>query len=87
MDEIKEIVDKVLRGIDLTEIESEDGWWETSTGAEFGKQKKELLIATLRSHLTRHSNERAEACRCNRQPISIRCNNCGGLVPVKQPAV
>jgi len=29
--------------------------------------------------------ELAEACRCNRQPISIRCNNCGGLVPVKQP--
>ena len=31
-------------------------------------------------------NERAETCRCNRKPIVIRCNACGGLVPVKPPA-
>jgi hypothetical protein len=26
----------LLKGIDKTEIESADGWWETSSGAEFG---------------------------------------------------
>jgi hypothetical protein len=26
----------LLKGIDKTEIESADGWWETSTGADFG---------------------------------------------------
>lgn len=26
----------LLKGIDKTEIESTDGWWETSSGAEFG---------------------------------------------------
>ncbi len=26
----------LLKGIDETEIESADGWWETSSGAEFG---------------------------------------------------
>jgi hypothetical protein len=27
---------KILKGIDQTETESEDGYWETSVGAEFG---------------------------------------------------
>jgi hypothetical protein len=26
----------LLKGIDQTENESDDGWWETSTGAKFG---------------------------------------------------
>ena len=26
----------LLKGIDQTECESADGWWETSTGAAFG---------------------------------------------------
>ncbi len=26
----------LLKGIDKTEIESADGWWETSSGADFG---------------------------------------------------
>jgi hypothetical protein len=26
----------LLKGIDKTEVESADGWWETSSGAEFG---------------------------------------------------
>jgi hypothetical protein len=40
----------ILKGIDQTEIESEDGWWETSTGAKLGaealKQILELLAQT-----------------------------------------
>ena len=27
---------RIVRGIDKTETESDEGWWETSTGAEFG---------------------------------------------------
>jgi len=49
--ELEGIVEKVLKGIDLEEIESEDGWWETSIGAEFGKRKKEELLKSLRYHL------------------------------------
>ena len=30
---------KILDGIDCTETEYEHGWWETSTGANFGKCK------------------------------------------------
>ena len=29
----------ILNGINQTETESDDGWWETSTGAEFGAKK------------------------------------------------
>jgi len=32
----REAVIGLLRGIDQTETESAEGWWETSTGAEFG---------------------------------------------------
>ena len=49
--ELEGIVEKVLKGIDLEEIESEDGWWETSIGAEFGKRKKEELLKALRCYL------------------------------------
>lgn len=33
------LVKKILKGIDKDEIEDVDGWWETSTGVEFGEKK------------------------------------------------
>ena len=32
----REALITLLKGIDQTETESPDGWWETSTGADFG---------------------------------------------------
>lgn len=32
----REALMALLEGIDKTELESPDGWWETSIGAEFG---------------------------------------------------
>ena len=47
---LKLAIKDILKGIDQTEIESSDGWWETSTGAKFGaealKQILELLAQT-----------------------------------------
>ena len=41
---IKEKIIDILKGIDKTETELDGGWWETSTGAEFGSRKlKEIL--------------------------------------------
>lgn len=34
----RERIMKLLEGIDMTETESESGWWETSGGANFGAQ-------------------------------------------------
>ena len=34
----REAVVGLLKGIDQTEIESKDGYWETSAGADFGKE-------------------------------------------------
>lgn len=39
-DKIKEI----LNGIDDCETDSDDGWWETGTGAAFGKQKLNEIL-------------------------------------------
>lgn len=47
MSEREALVRKILLGIDETENESEHGWWETSSGAEFGKKKLDELIAAL----------------------------------------
>jgi hypothetical protein len=46
--DLVERVEKILEGIDQTEIESELGWWETSTGAKFGKKKLDDLIQLLK---------------------------------------
>ena len=40
----EENFEEIIRGIDLDEVESEYGWWETSTGAKFGAKKKEELF-------------------------------------------
>lgn len=32
----REVILTILKGIDCTETEDPDGWWETSAGAEFG---------------------------------------------------
>jgi hypothetical protein len=37
----------LLRGIDRTETECPDGWWETSEGAEFGRRKLDEIRAVL----------------------------------------
>lgn len=43
-EERKRVVD-LLKGIDGVECSDEDGWWETSTGAEFGA----TTLAKIRS--------------------------------------
>lgn len=48
-DKIIEKVNKILIGIDETEINSDDGWWEVSTGAEFGKEKLNQLLNLLKN--------------------------------------
>ena len=35
---------KILEGIDKTEAESDNGWWETSIGAQFGDEKLNDII-------------------------------------------
>jgi len=45
---------EILKGIDKTESESEDGWWETSEGAEFGRKKLEELIEYSESDEVRY---------------------------------
>jgi isocitrate/isopropylmalate dehydrogenase len=36
-DKFKKLLLDILNGIDKTEIDDEDGWWETSSGVEFGQ--------------------------------------------------
>ena len=42
-----EAIKEVLKGIDQTELESTDGWWETSAGAEFGAKKLKYILGLL----------------------------------------
>ncbi len=47
MPDIAEVIKRAraldLSGMDQEESVSDDGWWETSTGAEFGRKKKEEI--------------------------------------------
>lgn len=45
-DQLAELIGAVLQGIDQTEI-PDDGWWETSGGADFGARKKDELIDAI----------------------------------------
>lgn len=36
-------LDQIVSGIDAEERDSPEGWWETSTGAEFGSAKRAEL--------------------------------------------
>lgn len=55
---LDELLDHVLAGIDKTE--DQDGWWPTSTGAEFGAAKKrELKSAILAAYLPKAEVEAA----------------------------
>lgn len=40
---------EIVRGIDRDEVDSDDGWWETAAGAEFGAGKLAELEALIRS--------------------------------------
>ena len=39
----------LLNGIDQTETDSINGWWETSAGAEFGAMKLAALLELIES--------------------------------------
>ena len=48
MNNLIEDIKELLKGIDQTENESDDGWWETSTGAEFGRNRMNMLIELIK---------------------------------------
>ena len=54
MIDLIEEIKAILSGIDCTESSSENGWWETSTGAEFGAQKLNEVIEAINRHGVDH---------------------------------
>ena len=50
MNKLIEDIKELLKGIDQTENESDDGWWETSTGAEFGRNRLNMLIELIKNN-------------------------------------
>jgi hypothetical protein len=46
-----EQVKELLKGIDQDQSKSAEGWWETSTGASFGKEKLEELINLIKAEV------------------------------------
>lgn len=53
LEESEKKISTILEGIDCTEINSTNGWWETSTGAEFGDKKKTDVLNFQKSQLER----------------------------------
>lgn len=47
METLIEKIKQILEGIDKEESDDDKGWWETSTGAEFGKAKLEQVIQAV----------------------------------------
>ena len=52
-------LNEILKGIDKDQCDSSDGWWETSSGAEFGAKKlKEVQDLVKKLTLTDVSQQR-----------------------------
>jgi hypothetical protein len=47
--ELIEKVKNILKGIDLDEVSDTNGWWETSSGAEFGAKKLNEVIKAIQA--------------------------------------
>jgi len=48
-DKLIQHIKAILSGIDECETDSDDGWWETSKGSEFGFNKLEDVIIAIES--------------------------------------
>ena len=61
-EELENIIVEELAGIDRDEIEADNGWWETSTGGEFGAARLKALLDRVRQLCDeRSADERFEA--------------------------
>ena len=59
MNELESKIRELLKGIDKDECEDDDGWWETSSGAKFGKDKLDRLIELINNfiYLQKYENK------------------------------
>lgn len=47
----REEFERTLLGMDKDEIEDENGWWENTSGVEFGTKKKAAILSALDTFL------------------------------------
>jgi len=52
----------ILEGIDKDQCEDKKGWWETSTGSDFGKRKLQKIKAFIRTEISRAKKEEWKRC-------------------------
>jgi len=56
-------INEILKGIDKDQCSSDDGWWETSSGAEFGANKlKEVQDLVKKLTLTDVGSASCDKC-------------------------
>lgn len=66
-------INEILKGIDKDQCSSDDGWWETSSGAEFGANKlkevqdlvKKLTLTDVGSSFSFENSESKLCKTCN----------------------
>jgi len=66
-------INEILKGIDKDQCSSDDGWWETSSGAEFGANKlkevqdlvRKLTLTDVGSSLPFENSESKLCKTCN----------------------
>jgi hypothetical protein len=72
-----EAIKEVLKGIDQTELESTDGWWETSAGAEFGAKKLKYILGLLAQPEQEPVAYQDTSDKCRLETVPAK----GGLLP------
>jgi len=69
---IEKQIDEMFKGIDKNDCDDNDGWWKTSTGAEFGKGKIEELKQFIDSLYSGEVSEPPEGwCQCKNEDVTL----------------
>lgn len=79
----EQLVDSVLVGITRDECESDDGWWENGTGADFGKKKRLEIIAAIEAALREQIEACAKVCRAMKRKdvfYDTACSDCAAAI-------
>ena len=63
-------LNEILKGIDKDQCDSSDGWWETSSGAEFGAKKLKEVQDLVKKLTLTDVSQRSEL-------LPSTCPSCG----------
>jgi len=74
-EEAESKTDTILHGIDCCEVNVEEGWWETSTGEEFGSAKLKEMQKLVKEIYDDFESRNCTNCRWIKDEVCVNDNS------------